>query len=193
MLAKAGRVAVRGRDPRRKSAIDAAGSDADTRRDTLGEVLEVVDPETGTTSLDARNATASVRASAASSEGRAKREADARFRDSAGRTVELVMRCVGDPAQMAKSIIEIQGISALLSGTYYVKTVKHLVSPGDYTMELECIRDATGRLARRVERARQSAGKPNTAPARSADELQPVEVVDRETGQTAIEYRRPHG
>lgn len=193
VLAKAGRAAVRGRDPKRRQTIAAAGSDAETVRDSLADVLEVVDPETGTTTLDARNATASVRPSAASTPGRAKREADARFRTSSRQTVQLRMQAVGDPAQTAKSIIEIQGITALLSGKYYVKRAKHILSTSGYLMELDCSKDGTGRLARRVERAKESAGRPNQAPARSPGELEPIEVVDRETGATQLAYRRPHG
>jgi len=190
VLAKPGRSRVRGRDPRRRTSIDVSGSDADTPRSSLGEVIEVVDPETGTTTLDRRNATASVRSSAASSEGRARREANARFRTSSQKTVELKLQVVGDPEQLAKSIVEVQGVSQFLSGKYYVKNVKHVLSSSGYTMELDCLKDATGRMARRVERARASAGRANRAAPRSRDELRPVEVVDPETGRTRVEYRR---
>jgi len=190
VLAKPGRSRVRGRDARRRTSIDVSGSDADTPRDSLGDVIEVVDPETGTTTLDRRNATASVRSSAASSEGRARREANARFRSSSQKTVELKLQVVGDPEQLAKSIVEVQGISQFLSGKYYIKNVKHVLSSSGYTMELDCIKDATGRMARRVERARTSAGRSNRAAPRSRDELRPVDVVDPETGWTRVEYRR---
>lgn len=192
VLAKPGRSRVRGRDARRRTNIDVSGSDADTQRDSLGEVIEVVDPETGTTSLDRRNATVSVRSSAASSEGRAQREANARFRTSSRKTVELKLQVVGDPEQLAKTIVEVQGISQFLSGKYYIKSVKHVLSSSGYTMELDCMKDATGRMARRVERARRSAGRPNRSSPRSRDELRTVEVVDPETGATRVEYRRSH-
>jgi len=97
---------------------------------------------------------------------------------------------LGDPEQLAKTLIEVQGISQFLSGKYYVKNVKHALSSSGYTMDLDCIKDATGRMARRVERARASAGRPNTAPRRSPDELREVEAVDAETGATRVEYRR---
>lgn len=190
VLSKPGRSRVRGRDARRRSTIDVSGSDAETPRDSLGDVIEVVDPETGTTSLDRRNATVSVRSSAASTEGRARREANARFRTSTRKTVELKLRCVGDPEQIAKTIVNVQGISQFLSGKYYVKNAKHIISSSGYTIDLDCIKDATGRMARRVERARRSAGRPNRTPRRSRDELRPVEVVDPETGRTRVEYRR---
>ena len=184
VLAKPGRVDVRGRDPKQRKTISAAGSDAQTKRDTLGDLIEIVDPETGRTVLERRNATASVHASAGA--GRAKREADARFRTSSQEAVKLTMRAVGDPAQGAKCVIEIQGISAMLSGKYYVKSVKHSFGAGGYTMELACIKDATGRL----EGGRASAAKPNLAAAKDPNELRPIELVDPETGRTELTYRR---
>jgi phage protein D len=186
VLAKPGRVDVRARDPKQRKTITAAGSDAETKRDTLGSLIEVVDPETGRTVLEQRNATASVHASAVAGAGRAKREADARFRTTSQESVKLTMRAVGDPAQSAKCVIEIQGISALLSGKYYVKSVKHVFGAGGYTMELACIKDATGRM----ERTHASAAKPNLAAAKDPNELRPIELVDPETGRTELAYRR---
>ena len=186
VLAKPGRVDVRARDPKQRKTINAAGSDAETKRDTLGGLIEVVDPETGRTVLEQRNATASVHASAAAGAGRTKREADARFRTSSQESVKLTMRAVGDPAQSAKCVIEIQGISALLSGKYYVKSIKHAFGAGGYTMELACIKDATGRM----EQGRASAAKPNLATAKDPNELRPIELVDPETGRTELAYRR---
>jgi hypothetical protein len=151
-------------------------ADAETKCDTLSDLIEVVDPETGRTVLEQRNATASVDASAAAGAGHAKREADARFRTSSQEAVKLTMRAVGDPAQGAKCVIEIQGISAMLSGKYYVKSVKHSFG----------IKDATGRL----EGGRASAAKPNLAAAKDPNELRPLELVDPETGRTELTYRR---
>jgi len=190
VLAKPGRTWVRARDPRRRSNVDVSGSDGETNRDSLGDVIEVVDPETGTSSLDRRNASSSVRSSAAGNEGRARREANARFRTSTRQTVKLKLRVVGDPEQLAKTIVDVQGISQFLSGKYYVKSVKHVISSGGYTLDLDCLKDATGRMARRVERTRSSAGRPNRAARRSRDELRAVEVVDAESGSTNVEYRR---
>jgi phage protein D len=179
-------VDVRGRDPKQRKTISAAGSDAETKRDTLGDLIEVVDPETGRTVLERRNATASVHASAAAGAGCAKREADPRFRTSSQESVKLTMRAVGDPTQSAKRVIEIQGISAMLSGKYYVKSVKHAFGAGGYTMELACIKDATGRL----EQGRASAAKPNLATAKDPNELRPIELVNPETGRIELTYRR---
>ncbi len=120
LVKRAGRVTVRGRNPMTRSTIESSASNDTVERATLAEVVEVVDPETGSTSLETRNATASVHPTSASTEGRARRESAARFRRAERATVKLSMRVVGDPTLHAKSIVEVRGISPLLSGKYYV-------------------------------------------------------------------------
>lgn len=127
LVKRAGRTTVRGRDPMRRATIESSTSNETADRSTLAEVVEVVDPETGSTSLETRNATASVHPTAASNEGRARRESAARFRRAERATVKLSMRVVGDPTLHAKSIVEVRGVSGLLSGKYYVTDVKHVI------------------------------------------------------------------
>ena len=57
---RAGRVTVRGRDPLTRSTIEETANNDSAERETLAEVVEVVDPETGATTLETRNATATV-------------------------------------------------------------------------------------------------------------------------------------
>jgi len=188
LVKRAGRVTVRGRDPMRRATIESSTSNETADRSTLAEVVEVVDPETGATSIETRNATASVHPTSASTEGRARRESAARFRRAERATVKLSMRVVGDPTLHAKSIVEVRGVSGLLSGKYYVTEVKHVISSSGYTCDLKLTRDGSGRRARRL--AREQRGERNTSRPRSDGELTQVEVVDPETGSTRIEYRR---
>ena len=188
LVKRAGRVTVRGRDPMRRATIESSTSNETADRSTLAEVVEVVDPETGSTSLETRNATASVHPTSASTEGRARRESAARFRRAERATVKLSMKVVGDPTLHAKSIVEVRGISGLLSGKYYVTDVKHVISSSGYTCDLKLTRDGSGRRARQV--AREQRGERNTSRPRRDGELTQVEVVDPETGSTRIEYRR---
>ena len=148
----------------------------------------MVDPETGATSLETRNATASVHATSAPTEGRARRESAARFRRAERATVKLSMRVVGDPTLHAKSIVEVRGVSGLLSGKYYVTDVQHVISSSGYTCDLKLSRDGQGQRARRL--AQEQRGERNTSSARTDGELTQVEAVDPETGATQIEYRR---
>lgn len=188
LVKRAGRTTVRGRDPMQRSTIDSSTSNETADRSTLAEVVEVVDPETGATSLETRNATSSVHPTAASNEGRARRESAARFRRAERSTVKLSMRVVGDPTLHAKSIVEVRGVSGLLSGKYYVTDVKHVISSSGYTCDLKLTRDGSGRRARQV--AREQRGERNTSRPRRDGELTQVEAVDPETGDTRIEYHR---
>ena len=185
VTAKPGAVSVRGRDPIRKKDIDERGSNARTQRDSLAPVIEIVDPETGATRLERRNISEDIRSTADSAT--AKREADARYRQAQHTTVELSATVIGDPTLLAKTVVEIQGISQRLSGRYYVREATHKVDGSGFTIELKCLRDGHSELGP------PSKGKPNRGSAADPDALRPIEVVDPETGQTHIEYRLTHG
>jgi hypothetical protein len=181
-------VTVRGRDPLTRSTIEQSANNSTATRETLAEVIEVVDPETGVTTLESRNATASVAPTTATTSERASREAQSRFRRAERATIKLSMRVVGDPTLRAKSVIEVRGISGLLSGKYYVTDVKHVLSSSGYTCDLKLTRDGSGRRARQLAQAQ--TGDPNQSEVASPEVLTEVEVIDPETGNTQIEYRR---
>ena len=190
VTAKPGAVSVRGRDPIAKTDIDQHGTNAETKRDSLAPVIELVDPETGATRLERRNVSEAVHSTAEHSDGTAKREADARYRKAQHSTVELKATVLGDPSLLAKTVVELQGISQRLSGKYYVKEAKHKIDGSGYTVELRCLRDGTGEVG-----GAPSKGKPNPSTAADNDPgaLRPVEVVDPQTGQTHLEYRDARG
>jgi hypothetical protein len=102
--------------------------------------------------------------------------------------MKLSMNVVGDPTLRAKSIVEVRGITQLLSGKYYVTEVKHVVSGSGYTCELKLTRDGTGRMAKKV--AQEQRGERNRTRPRNDGEVTQVEAVDPETGSTRIEYRQ---
>jgi phage protein D len=193
LTAQVGRVEVRGRDPLTRTEIEAVATAESVERTTLGEVIEVVDPETGTTSIQRRNATRAVHSSEATSQAEAQREADARFREQERNAVRLQLQIVGEPLLAARSIVEVRNVSRLLSGNYYVSAVKHLVSGSGYTCDLALTRDAFGRRAQEAldDRVREQGGTRNREEAVTDEgELVPVEVVDPEDGTTHVEYRR---
>lgn len=190
VTAKPGAFSVRGRDPIGKTDIQERGSNATTQRDSLAPVIEIVDPETGATRLERRNVSEDIRPSAQPTSATAKREADARYRQTQHLTVELSATVIGDPGLLAKTVVEIQGISQRLSGKYYLREAKHKVDGSGFTIELKCLRDGHSELG-----GPPSKGKPNRGSAadNDPDALRPVEVVDPETGKTHIEYRPSHG
>ena len=152
------------------------------------DVIELVDPETGSTRLAKRNVSEEVRPSADASSGTAKRQADAQFRRAQHTTVELTATVLGDPSLLAKTVVEFQGLGQRLSGKYYVQEAKHKIDSSGYTVEIKCLRDGTSERG-----GAPSKGKPNKGTTADGDKLREVEVVDPETGSTRIEYRDARG
>lgn len=189
---RAGRVEVRGRDPLAKTTVESAATSATVERATLSDVLEVVDRETGETSLQERNATTSVHPTSAPTPAAAERESAARFRRAERETVKLALQVVGDPTLRAKQVVEVRGISSLLSGKYYVTEAKHVISSSGYVVDLKLTRDGTGarRGAGPNARGQPQGGEPNrTTPATGTSTVTELERVDPETGRTVVEYR----
>jgi phage protein D len=188
VTAKPGAVSVRGRDPLAKKDIHERASNANTQRDSLAPVIEIVDPETGATRLERRNISEDVRPTSEPSSTTAKREADARYRQAQHLTVELSASVIGQPSLLAKTVIELQGISQRLSGKYYVKEAAHKIDGAGYIIDLKCLRDGHAQLG-----GAPSKGKPNRGSAADPGALEPIEVVDPETGRTHLEYRDARG
>jgi hypothetical protein len=209
---RTGRVTVKGRDPLTKQTIEEVATSDTVARATLAETIEVVDPETGRTSvapvepaapadgdiftgepemsvLDARNATEAGHATPAATPTRARGEADARFRRAERASVKLSLQVVGDPTLRAKSVVEVRGISPLLSGKYYVAELRHTVNGSGYVCDLKLTRDGKGRHTRGGQPAPAQGGEHNEAqPAKGAEPVL-VETIDPETGRTRIEFR----
>lgn len=190
VTAKAGAVTLRGRDPLTRKDINAKGSNSETQRESLASTIEVVDPETGTTHLEKRNASEDVRPVAHASGQGAKREADSRFRRAQHTTVELSATVLGDPSLLAKTVVQISGIGQRLSGKYYVKEARHKIDGSGYTVELKAISDghsqSTGPASKGSANATTLKNPNDTA-------LEPIERVDPETGTTHIQYRDTRG
>jgi phage protein D len=71
----------------------------------------------------------------------AKQTGDGAFRRAQQMTVKLTAEIIGNPKLVAKSVIEIQGISKRLSGRYYIDKIKHSISSKGYVCNIECHRD----------------------------------------------------
>jgi len=189
---RTGRVEVRGRDPMTRTTITSAATSATVPRATLSDVLEVVDPQTGESSLQGRNATTSVHPTSAPTPTAAERESAARYRRAERETVKLTMQVVGDPTLRAKEVVEVRGISALLSGKYYVTEAKHVISSSGYVVDLKLTRDGTGRRGRAgaAAQGQPQGGEPNRAAPAAGGAMTEVEVIDPASGVSHVEYRR---
>jgi len=191
LVRRAGRVEVRGRDPMAKVTIAASANSSTVDRSTLGDVVEVVDPKDGTTSLLQRNATASVHATTATSEAAAKRESAARFQQAERETIKLAMQVVGDPTLRAKQVVELRGASSLLSGKYYVTEAKHTIGASGYVVDLKLTRDGVGaRRAATAATTKPQGGQPNRNASANGGAMTPIEKIDPQDGSSRVEYRR---
>jgi phage protein D len=183
---RVGKVKVKGKDPKTKTLFEEIGSNEETERTTTASVIEVVDPETRESVLQERIAKTSTVTIPAQSAAKAKRIADARYRLSERKSIQLSMQVVGDPSILAKTIVEVKGISDYLSGKYYVNDVKHNISSSGYTCDMKLLKDGAGKLAAKL--VQESKGAKNKAKPAEKNKLKAVEVVDPETGGTQIEY-----
>jgi len=187
LIKRVGKSVVKGRNPMAKSNIAESADNQNTDRTTLSDVIEVVDPETGKTSIQSRNTTVQVCPTAVGDSQKAGKMAKKSYKKAAELAVKLSMQVIGDPSLRAKSVVEVQGISDLLSGKYYVKDVKHSISASGYFCDLKLIRDGVGSRARPA--GEKQKGKKNVHRQTDKKELVQFEVVNPETGKTRIEYR----
>ncbi len=185
LVKRAGSVTVKSRDPMTRKTIEVTADKSKADRTALGDVVEVVNPETAGTELLKRNATQSVHPSSAPTPERAAKEAAARFMKAERDTIKLSMQVIGDPTLAAKTVVEVQGISSVLSGKYYVTEVKHSISSSGYTSDLKLRRDAQG--GGMLGGAKQEGKKNTSEPATDGSPLE-VEKIDKETGETHTEY-----
>jgi phage protein D len=143
IFAKPGQVLTKGRDPLKKQDVSGEGSNAKTERDALNPLTEIVDPQTGQTTLRQNAASSDVKPTTETSSAQAKKEADGSFKRSVQTTVKLEIDMVGDPGVVAKSVVDVRGISKRLSGLYYVNNAKHTIDSSGYKLKLKCTTDGT--------------------------------------------------
>jgi hypothetical protein len=92
-------------------------------------------------------------------------------------------------------VVEVRGISRLLSGKYYVNEAKHVISSSGYVVELKLTRDGTGQrqgtgTGTTGATGQAQGGQPNRTAASTGGALSEVEVVAPHTGSAHVEYRR---
>lgn len=130
LTAKPAKIKIRGRNPRTGKPFEAVGSNADTKRNVLSEIVEIRDYETGEWKKELRSASEETRPSAEADESVAKRRADGRFRKVSQASVKMTLGILGDPLMLAKTVVIVSGLGKRLSGRYYVKEVTHNITSG---------------------------------------------------------------
>lgn len=192
VTAKPASITVVGRDPLTKTTFTETANNASTPRTGLGDILEIVDPKTGKTHLQEGTGTDTIAPSSETNAAAAARQAQGAFKKAQLTAVKMTMVTIGDPGQVAKSIVGMNGIRSL-SGKYYVTSVKHtLDQSGAYDMELKMRRD--GRSSSTASAAAKSSASQNnkSAPTETGD-LVPKDVVDPVTGKVKTIYTETGG
>jgi phage protein D len=216
VTAKPGRVRVRARDSVNGETVEGQSGNSPNRsedqsNDWLNELSEIIDPETRgsrePTEQEQNVAQEDVRPSSSGSQEGVQRTATARARRHRQTAVKLSLECIGDPRQLAKTVIQTQGMGKRLSIRYYVKEVVHKISAG-YLMTIKAVSDGHGghstrsRIARGVElldpgapsrgRVNQQNGETNDEQNDSENpgDLNETEMVDPETRRSRIVYQQ---
>lgn len=143
VFAKPGRVTTKGRDPVKKQDVTGEADNGKTERDALNPTVEIIDPATGVATFDTAVASTSTQPTTETSAAQAKKEADGKYKRSVQTTVKLSLEMVGDPGIVAKSVLDIRGISKRLSGLYYVSQANHKIDSGGYKLSLKLQTDGT--------------------------------------------------
>jgi phage protein D len=173
-----GRVEVRGRDPMQRKTIISKTNHETTPRTTLAETIEVIDPERYESARQRDNAKAAVHPTAAASPEGAQAEASARFVEAEAGALEARLTEVGTPQHLARRLLHLEGVSAYLSGNYYIAEASHVIGAEGYVTELQLRRDGGG--PRQGQAVARQGGMPNSAGAQSSDLTAPLEVIDPE-------------
>lgn len=151
-----GRVRVRGRNPVTGEDIDeVADNEEDSDRETLSELFEIIDPDTGaSTTVERAVAQEETVATSQQTAEAGGAEARARFRRAQQVAVKMTLPIIGDPQIYAKTVIELEGFGQRLSQLYYVKKASHTLGSGGYVTKLELVSDGHGGHSTRSTRAR---------------------------------------
>lgn len=199
---KPGRTRMRGRDPIEGADIDESAGTGDGGEAALAEIYEVIDPVTGQGSIEKRVQQEDTRPTSVSDAAAAAREARGRHLKHQQTAVKLRVTAIGDPIQLAKTVVQLDGVGKRLGVRYYVREVVHKVSNG-YTMEMVWISDGHGghdTTSKRVngvellepgppQRGRVNQQNANADDGEEIPALEAVEQIDPVTGEGRTVFR----
>lgn len=182
------RIKVRAIDPYTLKEVVAeygvSGGDAEHEYEvSLGDVQEIGDPDEIEGNRQG-NVTRSEEINIGfATQSEANADAEARYREIANKRYKMTMPVDGDPLLGARSVIGLRNYSSTYSGLYYVKEVTHQIAPGKYRCELQCVRDALGKLYLKKMKAvfgnKNKSQDPGGDNAPKSDELERVAVKEK--------------
>lgn len=187
-FAKPTQVTAKGRSPEDKAPLEGKGSEATTER------IALVAPDTGVVGAFSPVEQRLIHPTTETDAAQAKKQADGAFKRAKQALVKLSMECVGDPLVIAKSVLDIRGISKRLSGLYYVNAASHKIGSGGYTMSLKLSTDGTGGHSQNLLSQPKAPTKAKPNPAKPGEQADPGATtghaaVDPTTGKVgAVRY-----
>ena len=173
-----GRVEVRGRDPLRKTNIATSQNHTTAPRDTLAETIEVVDPDLYKSAMQKQSSRVAVHPSPAASVEAVEQESVSRFVAAESSAIRATVKLIGDPSLVARQTIRLAGVSAYLSGPYYVEEAAHTIDHDGYSTELSLTRDGAGTRQGKTTAPQGGTRQDNPVPDVAKTDM--VEIVDPE-------------
>jgi hypothetical protein len=132
-------IEVKSWDSIKKKARTGTGSDSSTKRDTLGS--KTVASIKGNLKSGQTMAAKKVLTSPEPNEKSVQNEAETHFKQSESNQLKATMTVIGNPDMLSGNIIDIQGISKRMSGSWYIKEANHSLAEGSgYVTTLKLIR-----------------------------------------------------
>lgn len=192
-----GKVKLQGVDTKTKKPFEVTADDKSTSgRPGLASILDLIDPVTGqTTQRESAAAPEVVAPTTAQTKEEAQQRANGLLKLSQTTPRKCTATAYSDPKLPAKSVNTLGGIGQRLSGNYYVSEITHNYAPGVATMSMKCQRDGTSTSGKTNVSGPATSAAVNTSSGAAASsasngQLQPVEVIDRVSGQTRTEFRK---
>lgn len=183
---KPGAVTVAGYDPINKKEIRHRATNANVTREVLAPEIELISPEDSTTRRIRRNASEHIIASPQHTIDSIIREANGRYTDAQLSTAKINFDVIGDASIRAKTVFEMQGLTDLFDGKYYITECKHRIFNGGFDVSIKSRRDGTNKSGTK------SAGSLNKA-APTENKVTLVEVVNPEGSTTRYQFRDTKG
>lgn len=139
----AAQVIVEARDPLTKESITVKVSASTSNLTALGQEIELDDPVNSPGSKRVKRVSRiKVRPVGYMNEDEAKLLAQAYYRDEVQGMYKIKFPIIGDPRIMAKRLFRLTGHSKSYDGLYYIREARHVIRPGQYTVEVNGERDA---------------------------------------------------
>jgi uncharacterized protein len=184
IAARPGAVTKKGIDPLTKKAISHRADNDSTKRPGLAPVIEIVDPRTGGTKLQARAAEEHTEHSTEHTPQGLKAHAEGKFRDTQHETIKLSFKIIGDPDVLAKRVVEFNGVGKRISGRYYVKQATHTIDSSGYIVSGKAKTDGHGGYGNNNVSSKAALNK------KDASKQVQIEKIDARTGESHIEFRK---